>query len=102
MGSNKGGLATAVWVWDTSVCFVNAHLAAHQNKVTRRNSDYSEIVANVAMGAPGMDLMHQFHHCVWMGDLNYRLDFGELFGEAAKAKTPPQARAPSSPLLRPP
>lgn len=43
VGSNKGGIATAVWVWDTSVCFLNSHLAAHQGKTARRNSDYKEV-----------------------------------------------------------
>lgn len=88
--SNKGGVASVVSVWDTSVCFVNSHLAAHQNKVKRRNEDYGEIVAGCEMGERGMDIMNQFHHLVWMGDLNYRLDLSDLFGEeAASAKTPP-------------
>ena len=88
--SNKGGVASMLSVWDTSVCFINAHLAAHQNKVKRRNEDYSEIVAGCEMGERGMDVMNQFHHVVWMGDLNYRLDLSDLFGEeAANAKTPP-------------
>lgn len=60
-------------------------------QVKRRNGDYSEIVSNIQIGAPGMDIMHQFHHCVWVGDLNYRLDLSDAFGEAAKAKTPPKA-----------
>lgn len=24
-----------------------------------------------------MDMLNQFHHVIWMGDLNYRLDFGD-------------------------
>lgn len=92
VGSNKGGVCTVMHLWDTSLCFVNSHLAAHQNFVERRNSDYCEIAAspNLVLGEPGMDIMSQFHHVVWMGDLNYRLDLSPLFGEAAaKAKTPP-------------
>ena len=93
VGSNKGGVCTVVHSWDTSYCFVNSHLAAHQNQVERRNSDYCEIVGspNLELAEPGMDIMSQFQHVVWVGDLNYRLDLGSLFGEeAAKAKTPPQ------------
>ncbi len=88
--SNKGGVAAVVHVWDTSVAFVNSHLAAHQNKTKRRNEDYAEIVEGCSLGVTGMDVMNQFHHLVWMGDLNYRLDLTDLFGaEAATAKTPP-------------
>lgn len=90
VGSNKGGIASCVHVWDTSVCFVNSHLAAHQGKTSRRNSDYKEIVEQIQMGMPGLDILHQFHHVVWVGDLNYRLDLGEVFGPAANAKTPPK------------
>lgn len=90
VGSNKGGVASYVWVWDTSVCFVNSHLAAHQGKTARRNSDYREIVEQISLGDVGLDILHQFHHTVWMGDLNYRLDLGEVFGPSANAKTPPK------------
>ena len=90
--SNKGGMAAVLHVWDTSVVFMNSHLAAHQNKTKRRNEDYGEIVSGCAVGERGMDCMNQFHHLVWMGDLNYRLDLSDLFGEeAASAKTPPPA-----------
>lgn len=90
VGTNKGGVATVVWVWDTAVCFVNSHLAAHQGKTNRRNSDYKEIVEQIMIGDNGLDILNQFHHTVWMGDLNYRLDLGEFFGPAANAKTPPK------------
>jgi hypothetical protein len=88
--TNKGGVGVVVTAWDTSCAFMNSHLAAHQNKTKRRNEDYGEIVSGCVLGEKGMDCMNQFHHLIWMGDLNYRLDFTELFGEeAATAKTPP-------------
>lgn len=30
-----------------------------------------------SIAASGADLVTGFHHVVWMGDLNYRLDYGE-------------------------
>uniref|UniRef100_A0A7S3LWS9 Inositol polyphosphate-related phosphatase domain-containing protein n=1 Tax=Palpitomonas bilix TaxID=652834 RepID=A0A7S3LWS9_9EUKA len=40
---NKGGVGVRFLLYDTSIAFVSAHLAAHQNEVERRNSDYSDI-----------------------------------------------------------
>jgi hypothetical protein len=33
-----------------------------------------------AVAAAGADLVTGFHHVVWMGDLNYRLDYGQQVG----------------------
>lgn len=30
-----------------------------------------------SVAAAGADLVTGFHHVVWMGDLNYRLDYGQ-------------------------
>jgi hypothetical protein len=90
MHSNKGGVASCLEVWDTRLCCVNSHLAAHQGAVKRRNGDYSEIVSGIQLGQLGQDMMNQWDHLLWLGDLNYRLDLSDLFGEeAAQAKTPP-------------
>mmetsp|Transcript_19624 Transcript_19624/g.29285 ORF Transcript_19624/g.29285 Transcript_19624/m.29285 type:complete len:524 (+) Transcript_19624:295-1866(+) len=77
--ANKGGVAIACCYNDTSLCFVNAHLAAHQHKTLRRNSDVQEILNGIAkvLGSRQSDIMCQFDHVVFMGDLNYRLDFGD-------------------------
>lgn len=36
---NKGGVGIKVRIGDTSFCFINAHLAAHQNEVDKRNEE---------------------------------------------------------------
>lgn len=76
--SNKGGVAISLSYKDTSMAFVNCHLAAHQHKVQRRNSDVMEIVNGVSktMGKIRADILCQFDHVIFMGDLNYRLDYG--------------------------
>lgn len=89
--TNKGGIATVIKVWDTTIAFVNSHLAAHQDKVKRRNEDYCEIAGGIYLGLPGCGLLNQFHHCIWMGDLNYRLDLSaepDVGPEEANKKTP--------------
>jgi hypothetical protein len=60
--------------------------AAHQGKCERRNEDAAEIVRGVRMGPWRMDFLHQFEHVFWMGDLNYRLDFGSQGDEKEPGK----------------
>jgi len=81
---NKGGVVTTFDLADTRMAFINSHLAAHQNKTEKRNEDVAEVLQGVAIGKGKVDLLHQYHHVVWMGDLNYRLNFGK----SAEAKEP--------------
>lgn len=74
---NKGGVVISMLIKDTSFCFVNCHLAAHQPKVKARNSNIRDIVLNSisSIGNKRNDLCSQFNHVIWMGDLNYRLNY---------------------------
>ena len=45
--TNKGGICTILRIKDKSIAFVNAHLAAHQNKVDARNMDYHRIMKTI-------------------------------------------------------
>ena len=38
--NNKGGVGVSCRVWDTSVCFINSHLAAHDDMRKRRDDDF--------------------------------------------------------------
>lgn len=73
---NKGGVCISLKFWDTALCFVNCHLAAHVGQCEARNGNYREIVGNMRINDQNMDILNQFHHVFWLGDLNYRLDFG--------------------------
>ncbi len=35
----------AMQIWDTEMCFINSHLAAHQDKTVQRNNNYRFVVA---------------------------------------------------------
>jgi len=67
---NKGGVGIRFNFNETSLCFVGAHLAAHQEKVDDRNHDFMEILKGLDLGEKGVDSIHTF----FMGDLNYRID----------------------------
>ena len=38
--------------------------------------DVSEIIKGLRVGST-VDCIHEFDHLIWMGDLNYRLTFGD-------------------------
>ncbi len=67
---------------------MNSHLAAHQNKTEKRNDDVAEVLAGIQLGKAKVDILNQFHHVFWMGDLNYR---------CAKRGVPSRRRAAVSP-----
>ncbi len=95
---NKGAVISRFLFDHTSFCFINAHLAAHQDKVGKRNVD-----AITILRAPGQPLFSStgstptdidatklgrhcfvrggdgtqvldFELCFFSGDLNYRID----------------------------
>ena len=103
---NKGGVGVSLDLHMTSVCFVNTHLAAGQEKVTRRNADFHEVLTRLkfaddalpmpgfaanAAGATRCVLDHDV--IVWLGDLNYRIDNDH--SHVAKAEA--EAGAPGAP-----
>uniref|UniRef100_A0A7S4JKZ5 Inositol polyphosphate-related phosphatase domain-containing protein n=1 Tax=Paramoeba aestuarina TaxID=180227 RepID=A0A7S4JKZ5_9EUKA len=76
---NKGGVGVAFKFDDSSFCFIGSHLAAHQEKTELRNSNYRDIAAKLKLRAlvgrgRDLDVLNQFDHVFWMGDLNYRID----------------------------
>jgi phosphatidylinositol-bisphosphatase len=47
MMGNNGGAAIRMNFYDSTLCFVCAHLAAHRENVSGRNSDYANILSKV-------------------------------------------------------
>lgn len=96
MMGNKGAAAVRFRIFDSTFCFVCAHLAAHRNAVAQRNADFAAImaktefrdeegrgdaaaaaikagvvgVAEAGLGSTGI-LDHDV--VVWFGDFNYRI-----------------------------
>jgi len=47
---NKGAVAMSVRIYDSTICVVNAHLAADEKLVERRNQEYIEIGKRLEFG----------------------------------------------------
>ncbi|KAJ5223304.1 hypothetical protein N7468_007846 [Penicillium chermesinum] len=85
---NKGALIFRFVLDDSSMCFVNCHLAAGQTQTAHRNTDIAQIleaeclphetnlvtrIDQYASGGDGSMIMdHEI--CILNGDLNYRID----------------------------
>jgi len=76
---NKGGTGLTLTLFESHLCFLNCHLAAHaeQKYVLDRNNDVKSIIRSSATseyGRKGLDLANQFDTVFWMGDMNYRIE----------------------------
>jgi endonuclease/exonuclease/phosphatase family metal-dependent hydrolase len=85
---NKGALIVRFFMDDSSLCFINCHLAAGQTQTVHRNNDVAAIMEADALprnrspsdctawfvggGDGSMILDHEI--CILNGDLNYRID----------------------------
>ena len=51
---NKGAAAIRFRFYDSTLCFVCSHLAAHQNNVAGRNADFANIVSKIEFRNAGV------------------------------------------------
>mmetsp|Transcript_23895 Transcript_23895/g.29077 ORF Transcript_23895/g.29077 Transcript_23895/m.29077 type:complete len:659 (+) Transcript_23895:37-2013(+) len=75
--ANKGGIAVNVTIRNTRICFITAHLAAHEGPqhYKDRCEDLEEILSGARLGPHPRryDVSVRSHHCFVFGDLNFRV-----------------------------
>eukprot|EP01047_Picozoa_sp_COSAG01_P035626 COSAG01_NODE_2745_length_7150_cov_3.617643_3_plen_628_part_00 len=84
---NKGGVLVRLKLYETELTFVNTHLAAHMNHVSKRNEDFESVaealmpeLITAANRQGGALELAPSSPLIWFGDLNYRipLEFEEV------------------------
>jgi synaptojanin len=75
---NKGAVLIRFVFYNTSMCFICSHFAAHQKEIKQRNEDFAAIYSTQFSGpqvsslSPSNKIETIFHDYVfWCGDLNY-------------------------------
>ncbi|KAL7459593.1 hypothetical protein ACHAWC_011346 [Mediolabrus comicus] len=91
---NKGGVSIRLQFYDSTLCFVCTHLAAHRENVAGRNADFANVfsktsfeigeeavkevirLGSLSQWATGTNSVGISDHDIsfWFGDLNYRVD----------------------------
>jgi len=74
MMGNKGGVGIRFKLFDSTFCFITAHLAPHMGAVERRNQNFHEICKRTDFGNPTLYRPDQHDFFFWYGDLNYRIN----------------------------
>lgn len=71
---NKGAVVLRFTYYNTSMCFVCAHFAAHQKEIRQRNEDFKQIYEQSEFTRKKDSLLSYHDYVFWLGDLNYRID----------------------------
>uniref|UniRef100_A0A7S4BAJ1 Inositol polyphosphate-related phosphatase domain-containing protein n=1 Tax=Chrysotila carterae TaxID=13221 RepID=A0A7S4BAJ1_CHRCT len=76
---NKGAVAVRLGLFGCELCVINAHLPAGHSHADERNADHAEVLRGLRTSFAAArhgpfcgPLEHDL--CVWLGDLNYRLE----------------------------
>jgi len=80
---NKGAVSFSFKIYDTTICCVNCHFAAHEQSehLKQRINDYHSIIESQYFGTFRRSILNH-DYIFWFGDLNFRLDHSKLISAA--------------------
>ena len=70
---SKGAACVLLKIHSSTIAFLSTHMSSNS---TDAKLEHFKILVNKCgdqLGCSGFDLLQQFHHIVWFGDLNYRI-----------------------------
>ena len=69
----QGGVGIALGIYGSTVAFVNTHMASKNS--AQRRAQFCELVERLGakLGGRGFSLNEEFHHVIWVGDLNFHI-----------------------------
>uniref|UniRef100_A0A336MAV0 CSON012893 protein n=1 Tax=Culicoides sonorensis TaxID=179676 RepID=A0A336MAV0_CULSO len=70
---NKGAVSVRFNAYGSTVCVVNAHLAAHDNKLDERIEDFNSIIKDMKFNVHVSKDIFSHDYVFWFGDLNFRI-----------------------------
>ncbi|XP_050430745.1 inositol polyphosphate 5-phosphatase K-like [Adelges cooleyi] len=70
---NKGAVSFSFKIYNTTICIVNSHFAAHEEYLNDRVNNYRTIVNSQLFGLSRKTILSH-DYVFWIGDLNFRLD----------------------------
>ncbi|XP_026467068.1 phosphatidylinositol 4,5-bisphosphate 5-phosphatase A-like isoform X2 [Ctenocephalides felis] len=73
MWGNKGAVSIRFSYHGSSMCFVNAHLTAHDHMQSDRIDDYHDIIKENKFSPKLVESILDHDYVFWIGDLNFRL-----------------------------
>ena len=78
LAGNKGGVIVSMQLFESKLCFVGCHLAARAERLLQRNENILKIIKSYRPSYihdnTNDDIINYFHHIIWLGDLNYRIN----------------------------
>ncbi len=70
---SKGAACILLKIYSSTIAFLSTHMSSNSCDA---KLEHFKILVNKSgdtMGCSGFDLLTQFHHIIWFGDLNYRI-----------------------------
>ena len=71
---NKGGVAVAFRILETSFCFLSCHLAAQPERMATRKANFYSLLKSIRFSDESSEICGMFDYLFFMGDTNFRLD----------------------------